>query len=549
MNPSVLIAESDEPARTKGAEVLRALGFKTQLAASGPQALAVLEAHRVDVVLADMALAGVGGLELARIVKQKYPGTDIVLIADATVKAPALDKFTAHDGYVTKPLHPHELRPLLERLVERQELANENRLLSAQLKTQRGLGSLMGTSARMQEVYRRILKVAAQRHPVLILGESGTGKELVARAIHAHGPWRQKAFVPVDCGALSPTLVESELFGHARGAFTGAAEARQGLLVAAGAGTVFLDEIAELPLELQAKLLRALQEREVRPVGSNARVPFQGRILAATNQEPEAAVKRGAFRKDLYFRLNVVSIKLPPLRERKSDLPALIHYFIDRHGASGGFTGASDDAMTRLMNYDWPGNVRELENAIQRALTLGSAPLIQVQDLPTQLLNSFRSTEGAQEIVTLGELERRAILRTLESAGGDPLRTARLLGIGKTTIYRKLKDFGKAMPGEGPDDETPAGFGRETRSASADHPSIPATMAKGEEGEAELLRYYNIAMTAINILYDAAAAKSPGARKVLADMADKLSSRAGHWDRMRHARKADAESLDEETRR
>jgi two-component system response regulator HydG len=441
MNPSVLIAESHELARTKGAEVLKALGFKTHPAASGPQALAVLEAHPVDVVLADAALAGVGGLELARIVKQKYPGTDIVLMADATVRGPALDKFTAYDGYVTKPLHPRELRPLLRRLVERQELANENRLLRAQLKTQRGLGSLMGTSARMQEVYRRILKVAAQRHPVLILGESGTGKELVARAIHDLGPWRQKPFVPVDCGALSPTLIESELFGHVRGAFTGAAEARQGLLVAAGAGTVFLDEIAELPLELQAKLLRALQEREVRPVGLNARVPFQG-ILATTNQEPEAAVKRGAFRKDLYFRLNVVSIRLPPLRERRSDLPALVHHFIDRHGAPGGFTGASDDAMTRLMNYDWPGNVRELENAIQRALTLGSAPLIQVQDLPTQLLNSFRGTEGAPEVVTLGELERRAILHALQFAAGDRARAARLLGIGKTTIYRKLKEYG-----------------------------------------------------------------------------------------------------------
>jgi len=242
---------------------------------------------------------------------------------------------------------------------------------------------------------------------------------------------------------LSPTLVESELFGHLRGAFTGATEARQGLLAAAGEGTVFLDEIAELPVELQAKLLRVLQEREIKPIGSNTRLRLEARVIAATNQDPEVAVRRGTFRKDLYFRLNVVSIKLPPLRERKNDLPALIHCFIDRHGgAESGVTGVSYEAMTRLMNYDWPGNVRELENCVQRALALGSPPLIQVKDLPSPLLNYFGTASDPLEILTLRELERRAILQTLESTGGDRLRAAKLLGIGKTTIYRKLREYG-----------------------------------------------------------------------------------------------------------
>jgi two-component system response regulator HydG len=535
------------------------LGFKTQVAESGAHALAILETQQIDIVLADVRLAEVGDLRLAKIIRQRYPGIDVVLMTDATARRPAPAPTPgAYDGYLTKPFRVDEIQPLFEGLVEKQKLTAENRLLHEQLKTRQGFASLIGTSTKMQDVYRRVLKVAAKRHPVLILGESGTGKELVARAIHSYGPWRSRPFVPVDCGALSPTLVESELFGHVRGAFTGATEARQGLLAVAAGGTVFLDEIGELPVELQAKLLRALQEREIKPIGSNTRLPLEGRIIAATNQDPETAIKRGAFRKDLYFRLNVVSIKLPPLRERKNDLPILIHHFIDRHGgAQSRITGVSYDAMTRLMNYDWPGNVRELENSIQRALALGSPPLIQVKDLPSPVLNYFGPAAGGQEIVTLEDLERRAILQTLEFADGDPLRTAKLLGIGKTTIYRKLKEFGKAMPSEGsvantlrfsPDDETPAGFGRETRPAGIDIPSIHTMMAKGEEGEAELLRYYNIAMAAINILYDAAAAKSQGARKVLADMADKLNARAGHWDRMKHARRMEVENLNEKPR-
>ena len=252
-----------------------------------------------------------------------------------------------------------------------------------------------------------------------------------------------RSFVPVDCGALTPTLIESELFGHVRGAFTGATQSRQGLLASARGGTVFLDEIAELPLELQSKLLRALQEREIKLIGSNERMRLEARVIAATNQDIEAAIKRGAVRKDLYFRLNVVSVKMPPLRERKSDIPALVHTFIERNGREDNrVVDVSPDAMARLLNYNWPGNVRELENCIQRALVLGGGPVIQVKDLPSNVLYQVGSDEAKPPVSSLADLERHAVLQALEATGGDRVRAAKLLGIGKTTIYRKLREFG-----------------------------------------------------------------------------------------------------------
>jgi two-component system response regulator HydG len=295
----------------------------------------------------------------------------------------------------------------------------------------------------MKKVYRLISKVALQRHPVLIMGESGTGKELVARAIHTHSPWRDQPFVPVDCGALPPTLIESELFGHVKGAFTGAAQARQGLLAAAGSGTVFLDEVGELPIELQSRLLRTLQEHEIRPLGSNERIRFEARIIAATNQDLEAGIKRGTFRRDLFFRLNVVSIKMPSLRDRKEDIPELVRHFLARFGSEKPVTQISDDALGRLMSYDWPGNVRELENCIQHAVSLGSGTFIQMQDLPSAMLYHLaRKPSSRQDLTTLRALEQQAIRQALQATGGDRVRAAKLLGIGKTTIYRKLKEYG-----------------------------------------------------------------------------------------------------------
>ncbi len=388
MDRSVLIVDDEESARRLCQEILKAAGFLTQTAESAARALQVLESGPVDMVLTDVRMPGLDGIALLKIIREKYPETDVVVMTGYGSVPAAVEaiKLGAYE-YLTKPFEVENLQRIFRRLVEKRELTAENRLLREQLKTRQGFANLVGTSAQMQKVYRLILMAAGKRHQVLITGESGTGKELVARAIHAHSAWHAKPFVPVDCGALPPTLIESELFGHVRGAFTGAEHARQGLLASARGGTVFLDEVAELPVELQVKLLRALQEKEIKPIGSNERVRLEARIIAATNQDVQAAIERGALRKDLYFRLNVLSIKLPPLRLRKSDVPPLAYYFLDRHGRTESRAESiSSEAMSRLMAYNWPGNVRELENCIQRALVLSSGPMIQVKDLPSNVL-------------------------------------------------------------------------------------------------------------------------------------------------------------------
>jgi two-component system response regulator HydG len=351
--------------------------------------------------------------------------------------------------YVTKPFRIEELRSRLERAARAVELQQENYLLREQLRTRPGFGGLIGVSERMQRVYKIVQKVSLHEYPVLILGESGTGKELVAKSMHFSGPRKDRPFVPVDCSSLVPTLIESELFGYVKGAFTGALHGKQGLLEAANGGTLFLDEIGDMPVDLQAKLLRALQEREVKPVGATERRRIDVRIIAATNRDLDSAIKAGAFRQDLYFRLNVVQVKLPPLRERKSDIPLLVMSFLEKFSVSQQTSrNISEDAMRQLIAYDWPGNVRELENAIERAVALGSGPIVHMADLPSNL--QYPKTERLpekNELVPLEELERRAILRTLRETAGDKLAAARILGIGKTTLYRKLKQYHMEVEG------------------------------------------------------------------------------------------------------
>lgn len=306
-----------------------------------------------------------------------------------------------------------------------------------------GFDGLIGESAPMHALYELIGKVSLSTSPVLILGETGTGKELVARAIYSTGIRRRKMFIPVDCSALTPSLVESELFGHAKGAFTGADRSKQGLLQAADHGTIFLDEIGELSMSMQTKLLRALQEKEIRPVGSTGRIGIDVRVIAATNRNLEAGILAGTFRQDLFFRLNVMQIKLPALREHKADIPLLVAYFLKKFSDPlQSVREISDDALWQLKAYSWPGNIRELEHTIECAIALGSDAILQVSDLPwkfqqTELL-SFR--EGAEPL-TINQIERIAIFRALEQTGNDKLEAARLLGIGKTTLYRKLKEY------------------------------------------------------------------------------------------------------------
>ena len=442
---NILIVDDARAVREGCKEVAQSLGMSTFVAEQPEIAFRVLDSQAIDVVLLDLP-QGSGGLELLQEVRHRRPDAEvIVLTSHATVQAAVQAmKLGAYD-YVPKPFNLEELKLLLQRVAQHLRLTTENRVLREKVRSRLGFGNLVGHAPEMERLYRMIAKVARSTHPVLIIGESGTGKEIVARSIHYSGPFRDKPFLPVDCGSLVPTLIESELFGYVKGAFTGAVRSKDGLLAAAEGGTVFLDEIGELPVDLQAKLLRALQEKEIRPVGSTRRIPINVRILAASNRNLEQAVEEGKFRKDLYFRLNVVALKLPPLRERKQDIPLLVGHFLEKLAGPGGkMRSLSDEALKLMLAYDWPGNVRELENALERASALSTGPMIQASDLPTAIQNcqvqpGLPSTSG--KIIPMAELEKQAILSTIVQLNGDKLMAARLLGIGKTTLYRKLKEY------------------------------------------------------------------------------------------------------------
>jgi two-component system response regulator HydG len=465
----VLVVDDDAPVRRACCEIVAGMGFVPLSAGSVPEARAVLEQQQVDMLLLDLKLPGGGGLKLLDEVKTDYPETGVVVMTAFATVSSAVEAMKIGAGdYLTKPFALEELTGVLERSGRRLNFDLESRRLRERLRTQKGLGDLIGRSPEMEKVYRILSKVAFSTHPVLILGESGTGKEMVARSIHANGPNASRPFIPVDCGSLVPTLIESELFGYVKGAFTGANRAKEGLLAAAEGGTVFLDEIGELPLDLQAKLLRALQEKEVRPVGATHSVPISARVLAATNRDLIAMVEQGLFRKDLYFRLNVVNLKLPPLRERRQDIAVLAAHFLERmHRDTGATHAFSEDALRLMTEYDWPGNVRELEHAIERACALSSGPVLHMADLPTQLqdfrahrreadlsaansaaAHSSAHADPSDGIVSIADMERHAILGTIRQLKGDKLMAARLLGIGKTTLYRKLKEYGMAEEGD-----------------------------------------------------------------------------------------------------
>lgn len=441
---SVLVVEDEETTRKLCAEVAESCGMKALATGTVEDALRRLETNSVDIIVTDLILPPSSGLDLLKQVHEMYPQIAVVVLTQyGTIDSAVTATRMGAVDYVTKPFHIEDLRARLERVARDLDLDRENRLLREQLRSKPGFGGLIGVSAKMQRVYKMVEKVSQHEYPVLILGESGTGKELVAKSIHYSGPRKSRPFAPVDCSSLVPTLIESELFGYVKGAFTGAMQSKQGLLEAAQGGTLFLDEIGDMPVDLQAKLLRALQEREVKPVGSTERRHINVRIIAATNRDLDAAIKNGTFRQDLYFRLNVVQIKLPPLRERKSDIEILVTSFLEKFSdPQGAPRTISEDAMRRLIAYDWPGNVRELENAIERAVAMGSGPIVHVGDLPSNLhYPASERIPDRDELLPIEELERRAILRTLQETGGDKLAAARMLGIGKTTLYRKLKQY------------------------------------------------------------------------------------------------------------
>ena len=452
----LLVVEADSAVRSACSEIAASLGYAVQSTGSYTEARSLLRGRAVDILLLNLPPIGEQGLELITEVKVLCPTLAVlVMTVSGSINVAVEAMRCGAADYLNKPFDADELSAMLERAAAHLSIDEDSRRLRERLRLSQGLGSMIGRSAEMEKLYRILSKVAQSTHPVLVLGESGSGKELVARTIHASGPNAQKPFLPVDCGSLVPTLIESELFGYVKGAFTGANKSKDGLFVSAEGGTVFLDEIGELTLDLQAKLLRALQEKEVRTVGATHRVPIKARVVAATNRDLASMVDHGTFRKDLFYRLNVVNLRLPPLRDRREDIPLLTAHFLERQsrGRLRKFT-LSDEALRTMMRHDWPGNIRELENCIEHACALSSGPVLELGDLPTGLqqqgLDAHRASivvppplgDHTGDVQPLAEMERQAILSAIRILDGDKLLAAQLLGIGKTTLYRKLKEYG-----------------------------------------------------------------------------------------------------------
>ncbi len=472
----LLVVDDEQSIRKLCMTVGEALGFVCLEAESGESALGLLEEQPAHMILTDMVMPHMSGLEFLERVKKFLPRTEVAVMTGHGSVETAVQamKLGAYD-YISKPFSPlEELRLFLRRMAEKVRLVEENEFLRQRVDSETSVHGIVGSSAKIQDVLRVVSRLKDTRTPVLIYGESGTGKELVARAIHFRGAFASRPFVAVDCGSLVPTLIESELFGYEKGAFTGALKSKEGLFQSADGGTIFLDEVGELPLELQAKLLRVLQEKEVRPVGSNQRVKVDVRVIAATNRDLEAAYKAGTFRKDLYFRLNVVTLFVPPLRERRSDIPMLVHLFIERY-ARGSELQVSSAAMKALMRYEWPGNVRELENCVERAVALGNGHMIDLSDLPQSIAaGSFHDVAAPVNVVSskprafdpdlltdqppaepvrsspsttdLEDIERATIERVFEQVKGDKALAGRMLGISRATLYRKLKRYNIGVP-------------------------------------------------------------------------------------------------------
>jgi two-component system response regulator AtoC len=445
-----MIVDDHQSIRKLCMTVGASVGFSCVEAESAEVALARLESDSPDIILTDLMMPNMSGLEFLPRVKELLPRAEVAIMTGHGSIETAVQamKLGAYD-YITKPFRVEELKLLLQRMAEKVNLVAENQFLRERVSTEMELSGIVGSSHKIQDVLRMVARLKDTRTPVLITGESGTGKELVARAIHYRGLLSKKPFVAVDCGSLVPSLIESELFGYEKGAFTGANRSKDGLFQSAHGGTIFLDEIGELTMELQAKLLRVLQEKEVRPVGSNQKIKVDVRVIAATNRDLEAAQKEGRFRKDLFFRLNVVALNLPPLRDRKSDISPLVHYFLDRFVPDKAVT-VSPAAMKCMVQYDWPGNVRELENCIERAVALGSQEVIDLVDLPPALRHQpeesgmasvIALSAGATSNTDLEEIERDTIQRVFEQVQGDKVRARKMLGISRATLYRKLKRY------------------------------------------------------------------------------------------------------------
>jgi DNA-binding NtrC family response regulator len=448
----ILVVDDEANARQALAELLKEEGYSVEMAADGFKALPKIQEFAPDMVLTDLRMPGMDGLELMKRAQQEDTERAVVVMTayGAVDSAVAAMRAGAAD-FILKPINMDQLTVVLERVMERRRLRQEAGHLRQRLSERNRIDSIIGRSPPMEDLFNQILQVAPSRASVLITGESGTGKELIAAAIHEHSPRAKGPFVKLHCAALAETLLESELFGHERGAFTGALTRRDGRFSQAHGGTLFLDEIGEISPSLQVKLLRFLQEHRFERVGGNQTLEVDVRVIAATHRDLKQAVKDGKFREDLYYRLNVVHLEAPPLRARKGDVPLLAAHFLTKYAKENAkeVRSFSDEALEALTRYNWPGNVRELENSVERAVVIGRGDTVRPQDLAPTLGNSSGATTtdaGLPPIPgsTLEELERYAILRTLEHTGGSTSRAAAILGISARKIQYKLHEYGDA---------------------------------------------------------------------------------------------------------
>jgi DNA-binding NtrC family response regulator len=443
---TILIVEDEDLMRGILAGLLADAGYRALEASTGEQALELFAAEAPALTISDITLGAMDGLELLDRIKQVDPEALVIMITaySSVETAIAALRKGAYD-YITKPFINEDILQTVRNACERRELFRENRYLRRELKQRYHFENIIGRSDALAEIFRLVEKIAPTGSTVLIQGESGTGKELFARAIHYNSARADGPFVAINCGALPENLLESELFGYVKGAFTGAQTNKPGLLKAADGGTLLLDEVGEMPPALQVKLLRALQEREFIPLGATKPLTFDARVIAATNKNLEAEAAAHRFRDDLYYRLSVIGFTIPPLRERREDIPLLVRYFAEKYARALGAAEkkVSDEAMQRLINYDWRGNVRELQNAMERAVALSDRE-IGIEHLPQKVREApvaIRDLTG--QTLTLDELERRYILETLARAQDDKARAAQLLGIDLSTLYRKLKRYGR----------------------------------------------------------------------------------------------------------
>jgi DNA-binding NtrC family response regulator len=459
MSESILVIDDEEVMRDVLGTLLRQAGYKVTLAADGQEGLALARKHSFDAAVVDVMLPEVSGIEVLEELK-KLDADQVVLMitAFASVETALSAMKKGAFDYVAKPFKHEELLHILRNGLKQRRLQDENRQLRTALRDQGRFTEIVGKSPRMQQVFSLIAQAAPSRSTILVVGESGTGKELVAKAIHANSPRTDKPFIVVNSGSLPPDLLESNLFGHVKGAFTGAVYAKKGLFELADKGTLFFDEIGNIPVETQAKLLRVLQDREFMRLGGVETIKVDVRIVAATNVDLRRAVDEGRFREDLYYRLNVIAIQLPALRHRKEDIPALVHHFVDKYAKENGkpVGGVTADAMQALLDYDWPGNVRELENVIERGVVLTTGNAIGRELIPDHVRTqpSFHvphltvPPEGISLRDVINNFERRLIESTLEATGGVQKEAARLLGLKPTTLNEMIKRHNILLPRE-----------------------------------------------------------------------------------------------------